>query len=200
MTDATIGRLIVAPLHQAISDALPARVEFYEYWLTGDGLRGGTIGRAAMAAVLGFLRVEGDAYAPVMAEAGRLAADWAVDAMRGPYRRAVSALPRPLRLRAALAFATGMNRRGFSAIQTTVKVRRGVARMDVRDSIFCQVRDVQAQPLCGYHAALVARVLARFDLPADVVIDGCRATGAASCVMTVTARGSGPTAPARSES
>jgi predicted hydrocarbon binding protein len=194
MTDATIGRLLVAPLHQAITDVLPARVDFYEYWLTGEGLRGGTIGRAAMMAVLGFLRAEGGAYAAVMAEAGTLAADWAVDAAGAFERRAIAALPTPLRLRAALGFVKRVNRRGYSATQTVVRVRRGVARVELRDSIFCQAREAQSQPLCGFHASLIARVLARFDLRAGVVIDSCRSAGAADCVMTVTLNGSGPTA------
>jgi bacteriochlorophyll 4-vinyl reductase len=194
MTDATIGRLLVAPLHQAITEVLPARVDFYEYWLTGEGLHGGTIGRAPMAAVLGFLRAERDHYAPVMSEAGRMAAEWAVDAMRAPYRRAVTALPRSLRARAALAFVKQVHRRGFSDARTLVKMRRGVARVEVRDSIFCQVREAQAHPLCGYHAALITGVLARFDLPADVVIEACHASGAPACVLIVTLHGSAPAA------
>jgi hypothetical protein len=200
MTDPTIGRLLVAPLHQAITDVLPGRTEFYEYWLTGAGLRGGTIGRAPLLAVLSFLRAEGEAYDAVMARAGELAGDWAVEGTSAFYLRLAARLPLALRLRAAIGLAARVNQRGFSATRTVVTVRRGVARIEVRDSIFCQVREIQPHPLCGYHSALVGRVLSRFNLPARVTIDSCRASGAAACVITVTMSESGPTAGPGSES
>jgi hypothetical protein len=56
MRDAGIGRVLVASLHEAISDVLPTRLGFYENWLNAEGLRGGTIGLAAVNAVLSFLR------------------------------------------------------------------------------------------------------------------------------------------------
>ena len=62
MTEGGVGRLLVASLHQAIADLLPARLEFYEAWLNPVGLREGRIGLAPLAAVLSFLRQEGDAY------------------------------------------------------------------------------------------------------------------------------------------
>ena len=46
MTEARIGRLLPACLHQAISDVLPERLEYYEEWLSPDGLRDGSIGLA----------------------------------------------------------------------------------------------------------------------------------------------------------
>ena len=33
MTDAGVGRLLVASLHQGIQDVLPTRLDFYESWL-----------------------------------------------------------------------------------------------------------------------------------------------------------------------
>ena len=76
MRDAGIGRVLVAALHQGIADELPDRLEFYENWLNAEGLRNGTIGLAPLAAVLGFLRTEGDAYDSVTRRAGEYAADW----------------------------------------------------------------------------------------------------------------------------
>jgi len=64
MREAGIGRVLVASLHQAISDILPTRLGFYENWLNAEGLREGTIGLAPLYAVLSFLRQEeGNAYA-----------------------------------------------------------------------------------------------------------------------------------------
>ena len=62
MTDSGVGRLLVASLHQGIADLLPSRLEFYEAWLNPAGLREGRIGLAPLAAVLSFLRQEGEVY------------------------------------------------------------------------------------------------------------------------------------------
>jgi hypothetical protein len=80
MTPARVGRLLAACLHQAIGDVLPERLEFYEFWLSSEGLRDGSIGLAPISAVLGFLRTE-DAYQQVTTQAGRLAAARTVVAM-----------------------------------------------------------------------------------------------------------------------
>ena len=65
MTDAGVGRLLVASLHQGIQDVLPTRLDFYESWLNPAGMRDGKIGLAPMAAVLSFLRQEGEHKLPV---------------------------------------------------------------------------------------------------------------------------------------
>lgn len=51
MTEAGIGRLLPASLHQAIADVLPTRLEFYEAWVNPAGLR---IGDSASDAALRF--------------------------------------------------------------------------------------------------------------------------------------------------
>ena len=70
MSDTGIGRLLVASLHQAISELLPTRLDFYEHWLSSEGLRYGRIGLAPLGAVLSFLREEGEAYDRVTTRAG----------------------------------------------------------------------------------------------------------------------------------
>ena len=52
--------MLVASLHQGISDLIPTRLEFYENWLNPTGMRDGRIGLAPLAAVLSFLRQEGE--------------------------------------------------------------------------------------------------------------------------------------------
>src|SRR5215831_6908790 len=101
MIDAHVGRLLAATLHEAIADELPQRLEFYEEWLRGQGMRDGSIGLAPISAVLGFLRTEGDAYDRVVSRAGSMAADWSVAALSPFRRRTGIALPRPFRTRAA---------------------------------------------------------------------------------------------------
>ena len=60
MNRAGVGRMLVASLHQGISDLMPTRLEFYENWLHATGMRDGRIGLAPLAAVLSFLRQEGE--------------------------------------------------------------------------------------------------------------------------------------------
>src|SRR5215217_8995439 len=99
MTDAGVGRLLVASLHQGIADLLPSRLEFYEAWLNPAGLRDGRIGLAPLAAVLSFLRLEGDPYRLIAARAGEYTAEWTV-ADLPPFRRTlVRAAPPALRIR-----------------------------------------------------------------------------------------------------
>ncbi len=186
MTDARIGRLLVAVLHQAISEALPGRLDFYEHWLTGEGLRDGTIGLAPMIAVLGFLRTEGAGpYDAVMMTAGTYAADWTVDAMSVLRRRWIGALPKSLRARAALRIARDAVRAGYPSARISATARRGQLRFQVQDSLFCRVRERRSTPLCGYHRALVVKTLQRFGLSVDSETETCIATGAETCLITM---------------
>jgi bacteriochlorophyll 4-vinyl reductase len=188
MSEARIGRVLVASLHQAIADVLPTRLDFYEHWLHSDGLRHGGIGLAPMVAVVGFLRTEGDAYERIMARAGDCAADWVVDGLPGLERRVVSALPRPLRVRAALRIGRGLVRRTYPRSRALVTVRRGTARIDVRRSVFCDVRAPGDAPLCRFYAAAFVRLLERFALPAAADISSCRATGGDRCTLSIELR------------
>jgi predicted hydrocarbon binding protein len=185
MTEARVGRLLPASLHQAISEQIPDRLEFYEEWLHSEGLRDGSIGLAPMIAVLGFLRTEGQNYPVVVSEAGRLAAGWAVASLPAWRRRLIEHLPRGLRRRAALRVASRLIREAFVPTRATVEIRRGHARVQVDGSFFCRVRDRQAEPLCGFYAALVAETLMRFGLLAETHVESCKAVGAATCAVAV---------------
>ncbi len=185
MSEARIGRVLAASLHQAIGEVRPTRLDFYEHWLHSDGLRHGGIGLAPMLAVVGFLRTEGDAYDRIMARAGGCAADWVVDGMSALEHRVVSTLPRPLRLRVALRIGRSLVKRTYPRSSATVAVRRGAARIEVRRSLFCDVREPGQAPLCGFYAAAFARVLERFSLPAATDISDCRAAGGSRCILTI---------------
>jgi bacteriochlorophyll 4-vinyl reductase len=138
-----------------------------------------------MLAVVGFLRTEGDDYERIVARAGGYTADWVVDGLPGFQRRVVSALPRPLRLRAALRIGRGLVRRTYPRSSASVRVRRGTARIDVRRSLFCDVREPGRAPLCRFYAAAFARLLERFALPAAADISECRATGGGHCTLSI---------------
>jgi hypothetical protein len=186
MTEAGIGRVLVASLHQAISDVLPTRLEFYESWLRPDGLRLGTIGLAPVQAVLSFLRQEGEAYGQVTRRAGEYAAEWTVASQWPTWRTAIRSMPLWLRSRAALRIARRTIRSTYGSSRAALTLRRGRGRLDVRGSIFCNIRHTSSQHLCGFFEAVVSRVLALYDVPGVVRLDQCRAVGDPSCRLDVT--------------
>jgi hypothetical protein len=186
MTEGHIGRLVAASLHQAIGEVLPDRLEFYETWLHSEGLRDGSIGRAPMMAVLGFLRTEGPAYDRVVARAGELAAEWALMALPAFRRRMVGWMPGRFRMRAALRVTRLIAEVVDSHSRLRVRSRGHGARVEVSSSVFCAVRGLHAAPLCGFYRSLAVTTLAHFGLPSTAQVDECRAMGAGACVISVT--------------
>jgi hypothetical protein len=186
MTEAGIGRVLVASLHQAIADVLPSRLEFYENWLNPWGLLHGTIGLAPLNAVLSFLRLEGDVYHEVTGRAGRYAAEWTFASQAPAARIAIRALPRPLRLRAVLRLARHTVHASYVGSRALTRRRQGEWRVDVRGSIFCGVRNASPQPLCGFYAAAVSRFFELYGLAGEARPNECLALGHKSCVMTLT--------------
>jgi hypothetical protein len=188
MIEAGIGRLLVASLHQGISDLLPTRLEFYEAWLNPAGLRDGRIGLAPLAAVLSFLRQEGAAYHRIAGRAGEYTAEWTVANLPPTKRALIRAAPHGLRTWLAMRVARQLIRNTYRGSRAIVRWRRGTGRVDLRGSIFCEVRDKVELPLCEFYAAAIRRLLYLFSVDADVEIQKCRATGADGCVLTVTVR------------
>lgn len=192
MREAGIGRVLVASLHQGIADILPTRLGFYENWLNAEGLREGTIGLAPLYAVLSFLRQEGDAYTLITTRAGEYAADWTVQSMPPMQRAAIKAAPVWLRSQILLRLSRRLVRSSFKGSRAISTLRKGTARVDLRASIFCNVRDRVPHPLCGFYAAAFTRLLALFELASRTEIEACRATGDATCILTVTLAGAQP--------
>jgi hypothetical protein len=193
MSEPRIGRVLVASLHQAIADLLPTRLEFYENWINVNGLREGTIGLAPLSAVLSFLRTEGDAYSLITARAGEYAGDWTVNTLSPFERRVIKRLPASLRARAALRVARMLVRTTYPGSRAIVRVRKGTASIDLRGSLFCEVRETSILPLCGFYASAIRRVMELFDLRADASVTECRAGGARKgCLLSVVVN-TGPT-------
>jgi hypothetical protein len=185
MTEVRIGRLLAACLHEAISERLPDRIEFYEYWLSSEGLRDGTIGAAPISAVLGFLRTEGEAYDVVTTRAGELAAAWTVASLAPVRRRAMGWLPRPLRVRAALRIAAGIVRGVNSTSRASTRVRGHRANVEVVSSLFCTVRETQRTPLCAFYLAVAVETLRLFGLGAAGRVERCRAVEGTTCLVVL---------------
>ena len=190
MSEPRIGRVLVASLHQAIAELLPYRLEFYESWLNVSGLRHGTIGLGPLFAVLSFLRTEGEAYDLITSRAGEFAADWTVNNLGPLERRVVRALPARLRARAALRTARALVRDTYPGSRAIVRFKRGTASVDLRGSLFCEVREASMLPLCGFYASAIARVLQLFALRADAHVTECRAAGRRKgCLLSVVVSG-----------
>ena len=190
MSEPRIGRVLVASLHQGIADVLPDRLEFYENWLNVNGLREGTIGLAPLSAVLSFLRAEGPVYGEITSTAGTYAAEWTVRSLPGLERRLISVLPGPMRARAALRVARSLVRETYPGSRAIVRFRRNTASIDLRGSLFCEVRKVSAAPLCGYYATAIAQVLRLFSVGAEAQVLECRAAGGRrGCSLAITVGG-----------
>ena len=190
MVDAGIGRLLVASLHQGIADVAPARLPFYENWLTPPGLRDGKFGLAPLHAVLSFLRLEGQVtYEQIMTRAGSYTADWGYAELSAFERTTVRSLPPLLRARAALYLSRRLVRDTFKGSRARTRLRKGSGTIDIRASIFCEVRETAHWPMCVFYSAAVERFLRRFELDAIVDVMQCRASGGSGCTLTVSIRG-----------
>jgi hypothetical protein len=188
MSDAAVGRLLVASLHQSIADLLPTRLEFYESWLNPGGLREGRIGLAPLAAVLSFLRLEGEPYHLITARAGEYTAEWTVAELPSWRVRMIHAVPPVIRKRLVIGVARWMVRSTYGDTDVRVRWRQWRASIDLRASLFCEVREPVDHPLCEFYAAALRRLMALFELDADVITERCRATGAGACALSLVVR------------
>lgn len=173
--DVRLGRVLVMTLHQAISEELPTRADFYEHWLGPDRWRDHGLGLAPMAAVLGFLRTEGDGYGRVMARAGQLAGEWAWEARPAWRRRLVVRLPRGWRRRAVARWLARQAGETCPQTKATIRVSHGECAITIAGSAFCGSREVPAEPLCGFYAAMGVALFACAQLPASGRMETCRA-------------------------
>jgi hypothetical protein len=185
VTDDGIGRLLVASLHQAIGDAIPMRLEYYEHWLGPMGLHDRRGGLAPLGAVLSFLRQEGQpVYDEVMTRAGRASAEWHhLDARLGP--RLARALPRGLAARYALGRGERLVRAAYEPARARSSARKGHGQVEITGSVFCTLRERWPWPTCTYFAAALARHLELCGVPAAVQIEACRAAGGDPCRLAV---------------
>jgi hypothetical protein len=188
MIDVAVGRLLIASLHQGIADLLPTRLEFYESWLNTAGLREGRIGLAPLAAVLSFLRQEGEPYDQVSVRAGEYAAEW-TDAALPPWHRAlIRKAPPRLRMHLVMRVARSLIRDTYGGSQARVTWTSGCGAVDIEGSVFCGVRDRAEHPFCRFYEAAIRGLMERSGLEVDVSISACRATGGGQCVLRVAAR------------
>ena len=178
--------MLVASLHQGISDLMPTRLEFYENWLNPTGMRDGKIGLAPLAAVLSFLRQEGEPYALVTRRAGEYAAQWTFDNLTPVERSVIRAMPASLRARMAMRLGKKVVIRSYHGSRAVAKLRRGQGTLTLRNSVFCIVREPFDWPLCVFYSAALAHLFALVDITGEVRVDSCQGAGDRTCVIAVT--------------
>jgi predicted hydrocarbon binding protein len=183
--DETVGRVLLASLHQAIGEVLPARLEFYESWLKPSELHKRTIGVAPFMAVISFLRHEGDTYDVVTARAGQYAALWSFEELLAVKRAFVRALPHRLRVRMASRLIGRMLSNLYAESRADMTWRGSTVFIDLQGSPFCVAPGPADHPLCGFYASAIATFLRLLNLHAAVRVSRCRASGSKSCLLLV---------------
>jgi predicted hydrocarbon binding protein len=192
MTEARIGRIAAAALHQALADRLPLRLEFYENWLKPMRLRAGTVGLAAFLAVLSFLRDEDDReYRPILRLAGRYAAEWTYATTSRWSRFWRRQLPLARRTRAALDLARQLVEATSATSRGTVRWRRGTGVLEIRGSVFCEVRTPRSEALCDFYVGALDRYAELLGLELVSLAEACRATGSETCRLRLGPRSGG---------
>jgi predicted hydrocarbon binding protein len=141
-----------------------------------------------LAAVLSFLRQEGDAYTLIAARAGEYTAEWTVADLPAFQRAVLRAAPPRIRLHLVMRLARLMIRNTYRGSRAIVRWRQGRGAVDIRGSIFCEVRDRVEQPLCEFYASAIRRLMYLFSLDVEVGTEQCRATGGGQCLMTILVR------------
>jgi hypothetical protein len=185
MKGAGVGRILVASLHQGISDLMPTRLDFYENWLHPTGMRDGKIGLAPMAAVLSFLRQEGEPYTLVTERAGEYAAQWTFDNLTPLERSIIRALPLMWRARVALNLARKVVRRSYFGSRAATRLRRGEGTMTLRSSVFCSVREPFKWPLCVFYSSALAHLLSLVGVDGHARVHWCQGVGDPACIIAV---------------
>lgn len=194
--DIRIGRLLVASLHQGITEAVPTRVEFYEHWLSPTGLREGRTGLAALGAALSFMRRESaPTYHSIMTRAGVSAADWTYVELPAYRRRVSDRMPITWRASTALRVARALVKDTFHDTKLRTAFWKSNGTLRLRGSVFCSTRATSGDALCVYYAAAIERLLALYRVDAEITIRECKAAGLPQCVLGITVRGARDEAP-----
>jgi len=190
MSEPKIGRLVVASLHQAIAEAIPLKLEFYENWLKPLGLlkEGRVIGAASFSAALSFLRREEPVttYHDITRRAGELAAVWTFEELSWSRKRWLKLLPTRLRMRAALRLSREIARAAYPGSKIVFRLQRDGGQVEVRGSVFCQVREKVERPLCGFYEGVIVKLMELIAVQATVNLASCRAVTGTTCKIQMT--------------
>jgi len=121
----------------------------------------------------------------ITTRAGEYAAEWTVQSLPPARRALIKAAPPWLRSRLILRVAGDLVRSSFRGNRALTRLKKGTASIEVRASIFCTVREPATQPLCGFYAAALTRLMTLFGMPARAEVTACRGTGESTCLLTI---------------
>ena len=183
--DTTGGRVLLASLHQAIAEVLPARLELYERWLTPGGAGEDPIAAAPFTAMLASLQQEGDALDAVAAGAGRHAAVRSFRRLPLLRRAGLRALPQRIRAGKIVRLAAEMLPELYPDSRVDMTRRGGTLFINIDGSPFCAARRTDDQPSCGFYVSVLTTFLQLFHIRAAVKVSRCRASGSKSCLLMV---------------
>jgi hypothetical protein len=181
----TVGRVLRASLHQAIAEVLPARLTFYERWLTSASADLPDLGIASFLAMLSYLEQEGRGYNAISARAGHYAAIRSFRQLFVLKRAYLRVLPRRLRARKGVGLAIAMLPDLYPEIRVEMTRRRGTAFIGIDGSPFCDTRHATPRPTCGFFSSYLTTYLELLNLRPAVRVTRCRASGATSCLFIV---------------
>jgi hypothetical protein len=184
-TGPTVGRVLLASLHQAIAEVLPARLGFYERWLTSDSADRRDVAIESFIVMLDYLEQEGRPYNAITARAGHYAAIRSFRKLFVLDRAYLRLLPRRLRARKAIRLVVQMLPALYRDVRVELTRRGGTAFIGIDGSPFCDTRVTNEPPSCGFVSSAITTYLELLNLRPAVRVTRCRASGASSCLVVV---------------
>jgi hypothetical protein len=183
-SDGTVGRVLLASLHQAIGEVLPARLEFYEPWLQPPDHPDEALRIAPFGAMLSALQQEDDSQ-HVIARAGQYAAIRSVEQLSALRRAGIRVLPRRIRARKAVGLIVRILPALYADARIDVTRRGGTIFIGIEGSPFCTPIGRPGRPSCHFYSNAVTTFLQLFKLSPAVRVSRCRESGTPSCLLTV---------------
>ena len=118
-------------------------------WLHAEGAARGTI-FAPFYAPSAVSQAGRRRVRTITSRAGEYAAVWTVESMAPCCARRSQRIARLASQAAAPAHCQKSGRKSYLRSRPSARVKQGLARIDVRESIFCTVREPVKHPLCGF--------------------------------------------------
>ncbi len=183
-SDGTVGRVLLASLHQAVGEVLPARLEFYEPWLQPPDHPDEALRSASFGTMLSALQHEDDSQ-NVIARAGQYAAIRSFEKLTALRRAYLRILPRRIRARMAVGLIVRILPTLYPEARIDVTRRGGAIFIGIEASPFCTPIKTAERPSCHFYSNTVTTFLQLFRLSPAVRVSRCRASGTPSCLVTV---------------
>lgn len=184
LNDEAVGRVLLASLHQAIGEVLPARLEFYEQWLQPPDHPDESLRIAPFEAMLNALQHEDDSE-NVIARAGQYAAIRSYERLGALRRACLRILPRRIRARKAVGLVVEILPTFVPEARIDVTRRGSTTFIGIDGSPFCTPTGRTSRPSCHFYSNVVITFVQLFKLSPSVRVSRCRVSGTPGCLLTV---------------